>query len=303
MVRQNERQLNLDLLKGLAIICMVICHSVTSFAPTHPGYENEFLYILGDDIFGAYIVVAHGFMFAMGVGMAYSRKNTPADQIRRGIILLILAYVLNIARAGIFYLIYDIISGSGISNITIQDFLFPDIFHFVGLAFIVTGIFKKLKLKEIHILFIGMILSVIGTMIAFADTDNYVINMILGIFMPTQQGHFTFCFLSWYIFVAAGLLFGKIIQETEDKDLLYKRILIVSGVTALFYISGSSVFGMYFLTKAGEYYICSLMEASGLLAIDFALLSVFYFLLKKADASKLKFFFELSRNITSIYCI
>jgi len=30
MVRQNERQLNLDLLKGLAIICMVICHSVTS---------------------------------------------------------------------------------------------------------------------------------------------------------------------------------------------------------------------------------------------------------------------------------
>lgn len=52
-----------------------------------------------------------------------------------------------------------------------------------------------------------------------------------------------------------------------------------------------------------KYYICSLMEAAGLLAIDFALLSVFYFLLKKADSSKLKFFFELSRNITSIYCI
>jgi uncharacterized membrane protein len=31
MVKSNDRQYNLDLLKALAIVCMVICHAVITF--------------------------------------------------------------------------------------------------------------------------------------------------------------------------------------------------------------------------------------------------------------------------------
>lgn len=41
--------------------------------------KEDFLYFLGDSILGDYAFVAHGFMFAMGVGMIYSRKGNQSD--------------------------------------------------------------------------------------------------------------------------------------------------------------------------------------------------------------------------------
>ena len=63
----HARQYNLDLLKALAIVCMLFCHPIIRFGEYRPGYKSEFLYFLADDIIGDYIVAAHGFMFAMGV--------------------------------------------------------------------------------------------------------------------------------------------------------------------------------------------------------------------------------------------
>ena len=91
VLKNTERQYNLDLLKALAIVCMVICHAVITFGKYRTGYETEFWYLFGDEILGAYIVVAHGFMFAMGVGMIYSRNNSPSDLIHRGLGIFLLA--------------------------------------------------------------------------------------------------------------------------------------------------------------------------------------------------------------------
>ena len=69
-----RRQYNLDLLKALSVIAMVICHAVIRLGPQHPGYEQDIPYLIGDYFFGSYLGVAHAFMFAMGVGIVYSRK-------------------------------------------------------------------------------------------------------------------------------------------------------------------------------------------------------------------------------------
>ena len=61
------------------------------FSKYHAGYEGEFWFHFGEDILGSYIVVAHGFMFAMGVGMIYSRNNSPSDLIHRGLGIFLLA--------------------------------------------------------------------------------------------------------------------------------------------------------------------------------------------------------------------
>ena len=72
---------------------MLFCHPVIRLGIQHAGYENEFAFFFGDVILGDYLAAAHAFMFAMGVGMACSRKNAPADLMRRGLRLYLLGTV------------------------------------------------------------------------------------------------------------------------------------------------------------------------------------------------------------------
>jgi len=84
---------------------------------------------------------------------------------------------------------------------------------------------------------------------------------------------------------------------TPDKDIFYKKLLIISGVITAIYIAATCVCGMGFLSKDNEYYAASPLEALGLLAIVIFILSLFRFLLKKFDASKFRRSIEMSRTL------
>jgi uncharacterized membrane protein len=43
--QKNSRRFELDLLKALAIISMIICHPVSRLGIHNPGYENNFFFI------------------------------------------------------------------------------------------------------------------------------------------------------------------------------------------------------------------------------------------------------------------
>ena len=298
----TKRQYNLDLLKALAIISMVICHAVIQFAYHIPGYEQDMPYRIADIFFGDYLVVAHGFMFAMGVGIVYSRRQEPADNIRRGIRLYLLAFVLNFFRYGIYMLADAIIEGRFLKE-TYFAFFAQDILHFAGLAMILTGILKKWKLSPYKILGIGIALSAIGGPIAFVCHRQPVFDYILGHFIYTTYDGSTFALFNWYIFVAVGIAFGTILKRTEDKDRFYGRLLRISLAVMIVYIALTAVFGPLFMTKRHWCYAISLPESIGMLSIDMTLLSAFYFLLKKVDVSRFSVFITMSRNIKQIYCI
>jgi len=296
----SERRLELDLLKVVAIIGMIICHAVYMLGAHHVNYEQDIAYFVGDYIFGSYLAVAHAFMFAMGVGIVFSKKNKPLDLVKRGVYLYILAFVLNCFRYGIYALIDGIIEGHFMEE-TVYAFLCQDIFHFAGLALIFTGALKALKLKEWHIFIVGVAFSMIGAPLAFVFNGHPALNYILGHFVVTTEDGSTFAFLNWYVFVGFGLLFGRILRQTSDKDKLYRIVLLISLPILVAYIVLSCVFGAMFLCKDGWYYAVSLPEAIGLLSIDMTLLSGFYFLLKKVPERKLSVCVEMSRNLTPIY--
>ncbi len=300
--QKTSRRYELDLLKALAIISMILCHPVLRLGLHIPGYENDFFYFLGQDIFGNYLGVAHAFMFAMGFGIVFSRKSTPKDLMLRGVKLYLLGYVLNFLRYGMYNLTEAIFTGEFRSDI-LQALFGMDILQFAGLALIFTGVLKKLKLREFHMLAIAGALSVIGSVIPEIDTGNYAGNWLIGHFVFTNSDACAFVFFNWYVFVAAGMLFGSILRRTEDPDRLYKRLLIISCCVMVVYITLTFIFGMYFLCRDRNYYSLSLLEAAGLLSIDLSLLSAFYFLLKRVPASKLRVFIDMSRNITPIYFI
>lgn len=300
--QRSSRRYELELLKAVAIISMILCHPVIRLGLHNPGYKNEFLYFLGEEIFGKYLGVAHAFMFAMGFGMIFMKKSTPKDLMIRGVKIYLLGYVLNFFRYGMYNLFQGIFTGEYRSDI-LQAIFGMDILQFAGLALIFTGVLKKLKLREIHMLAIAGVLSAIGAPIPVIDTGNYAANWFIGHFVSTPPDACGFAFCNWYIFVAAGMLFGSIIRRTEDTDRLYKRLLIVSCCVMVVYIALTACFGVFFLCLDRNYYAPSIPEAIGLLSIDLTLLSAFYFLLKRVPASKFRVFLDMSRNITPIYFI
>ena len=299
---QTGRQVELDLLKALAIISMILCHCVIQLGLHQLGYEQDVRYWIGDYFFGDYMAVAHAFMFAMGVGVVYSRKSSPADLIRRGIRLYILGFVLNFFRYGIYALIDGLIEGEFMAE-TVYALIVQDILHFAGLALIATGLFKRLKLKENHIFLIGVLLSALGGPLAFVFQSGPVADYFLGHFITTTEESSCFVFFNWYVFVAAGLLFGAVLRRAENPDRFYGRLLCAACPVMVIYLALTAVFGPFFLTKNGWYYAASLPEAAGLLSIDLTLLGAFHYLLKKVDVSRLSVFVTMSRNVNRIYCI
>ena len=302
--KKNEvnfsRQYNLDLLKSLAIICMIICHVVMQLGGHREGYESEVLYIFGDNVLGTYIAVAHAFMFAMGVGFMYSRKNTPGDLLKRGIHIYILAYVLNFFRYGIYAIGEGLITGTFRQEVAYSMYS-QDILHFAGLAMILTALFRKLQLKETTILLISVIMSAFGSIVAGFTTGNIFLDVVVGTFVTTTSNESCFTLCNWYIFVAIGMVFGAILRRTENLDALYRKILPVSGIIMLVYIIATCKEGMYFLTKNQFYFSVSTLEAIGFLSIDFFLLALFYYLLKVVNPDRFKVFYTMSKNVNTIY--
>ena len=296
--RRNE----LELLKALSIVAMILCHPVIRLGIHRAGYEKEFLFFLGDVILGDYLGVAHAFMFAMGVGVVCSRKNAPAELMRRGLRLYLLGYALNFCRYGVYALGEGLISGA-FEPETAEALFGPDILQFAGLALLFTGLLKYLKLREGHILILGAGLSLIGSAVPFVDTGSYWLNWLLGHLVYTTWDASCFAFCSWYVFVAAGLFFGAALRRAADEDRFYRRLLAVSGCVMALYLAATAHFGALFLCPERVYYALSLPEAAGLLSIDLSLLSAFYFLLKRLPAEGLRVPLEMSRNLTPIYFI
>lgn len=298
--RHGERLVELDLLKVVAIVAMIVCHAVIMLGAHHENYEGDLAYFIGDYVLGCYLAVAHAFMFAMGVGIVSTEKNRPADLVKRGVFLYLAGYVLNFFRYGVYALADGLIEGEFLEE-TAYAFLVQDIFHFAGLALVFTGVLKALRCREWQICLVGVALSFAGAPLAFLYSGNAALEYLLGHFVVTTEDGSTFAFLNWYVFVGAGLLFGRILRQTKDRDRLYRLLFFVSAPCTVVYVVLTFVFGAMFLCKNGWYYAVSFPEAVGLLSIDLTLLSSFYFLQKRLPERVLLLSTETSRNLTPIY--
>ena len=300
------RQYNLDLLKALAIVAMIICHTVTILSGARTDYETEFGYWFADAFLGSYLAVAHAFMFCMGVGFVYSRNNEPKALLVRGIRIFIMGYVLNFFRGGIYAIVAGIFDSSYRDMIS-YTLLLQDILQFAGLAMMLTALFKKLKLDCRVILAISVVMSVFSQLVAMKYRGNTFMNVLIGTFVPTEEDYSTFVLCGWYFFVAAGICFGEILQRTKNLRRFYGWLLGVSSVIMIVYIALTMKFGCFFLSPGGVYYYTGIPESIGLLSIDFVLMSFMYFYLNRLPADKvtsskpLQVCWKMSRNINQIY--
>lgn len=123
----RSRQDEIDLLKALPILFMIIIHVYEnlSIGRIDAAPQTRLEHILQ---FFAGPPTTPAFMFALGVGMVYSRNSTPGYLLKRGLRLFLGGYILNAARSGILTTVGTLLTGRFDWELTKYLFLNADIF-------------------------------------------------------------------------------------------------------------------------------------------------------------------------------
>ena len=209
------RQVELDLAKCLAIFFMIFLHCMM----VSTGFDNNIsLYMqraIGQLLGGPF--AAPVFMFAMGVGIVYSRNQDPIYLIKRGFRLMLLGLVVNIGEFFLpHYLAGKLLGKWDIFPIAGGLLLFcVDILAFAGMAMMLIGALKKLKLTARMMVVIALIFSVIGWLLRFHDFGSNVANLIAGYFVGSAGGFTAFPLFPWFIFPASGNAFRRVLYEMQ----------------------------------------------------------------------------------------
>jgi len=228
------RQPEFDLAKAVAIVFMVCIHvyeQLAGLAGTAIEDMTSFDVLLQ---FLAGPLVAPLYMIAMGVGIIYSRQQEPWQLLRRGICLLFLAYLLNGMRDAFpYYLRNEIVDGS-----FYYWLLNVEVLHLAGLSFILLSLLWSLKLNVWLIGLAALGLQQYG--ISLAETYGFASGIdrcLYGLLFYTGAES-CFPLLLWFVYPAAGLILGRILQRVADLDAFYCRLtLIAAGLLAAFCVA------------------------------------------------------------------
>lgn len=298
------RQVGIDLAKCLAIIFMIIMHTLMHFDAD----ENSTFYQIYDLIFGS-ILAAPVFMTAMGVGLAYSSKSTPKKIIFRGINIFIIAFILNVVRVIPKFIIAGVEKDSELLFISVfYNSICGDILVFAGLALILFGLLKIAKLKDYMILLIAVIFSLLVTLIPVFVTNNVIFNFLSGLLFPTMYGkdvNMVFPIMSWFIFPAFGYWFGNQLKKTSKPNLFYLVTGLVGAIIGVtgFILEDYLTFGFVGITTEMAFYGMKIYDALFCLGTTLALFALCHYISKISPLKLQKGYISMSNSLNLNYII
>ena len=300
------RQVELDVAKVFAILYMVTIHvyeemSVVRYWARPDSLFREILEFVGGPL------AAPVFMFAMGVGMVYTKHRTPRAFAMRGLRLLLASYLLNVVRMTIPFFLARLAGDSWGSWTVVDTIGLVDILQFAGMAFLLTALLEKWKAGRWGMLATALALQCVG-MVALHSFNGMPLaaQYALGLFFHTNS-NVAFPLTLWYVYPAFGLCFGEYLQTVGDKRAMYNRIALLSAAGLAAMSAGMRYMGWNLLDNfalAGDaYYIQHLPQALWTLCVVGLQLFVCYrisLLLPKSLAEGAEF---VSRRLNTIYLV
>ena len=301
------RQIEVDIAKAQMVLMLPFIHCIiecTSDEGLCSGIPYLFDTIIGGPFSGPM------YLFAMGMCLVYSHRQTPELWLRRGVTLLGVFYLSNTCRFLIPYLIGYKISGDR------EHFLDPlfyrwlgtDVLLFAGLAIITIAVFRYLRLSNKAMFGIAALMTVSATLIGDLDTHSMFGNIFLGYFVGTDDatGYVVsdFPFLTWLIFPVAGYLFGKVHIRIRDKSAFYRIVSPIAILIPLVYFPIGIHYGWGMFGEGQNcYYHMMIWDVAVCLFLDIGMLGVWHLLSQYMGNSIKGMLYEVSNNITAIYCI
>lgn len=164
--------------------------------------------------------------------------------------LLLAAYLLNALRVflpgligiklGIF------IKGSIPYGDLLLNLLDVDILHFAGLSFLFIGLLRRLRVPERAYPVIGLLLVGLNYLVRGISTGQIYIDSILGLFWGASETSY-FPFLSWIMYPLAGAAFGHALKASDNKRVIYIKVVLAGGAALLLAMLASGFRFMYYM--------------------------------------------------------
>ncbi|MDR2546537.1 MAG: heparan-alpha-glucosaminide N-acetyltransferase domain-containing protein [Lachnospiraceae bacterium] len=296
----NARQSEMDWARGLAVIFMIFVHVKSVMLD----FQTPAIYAKIVEFCGGPLA-APVFMALLGAGIVYSRSSTPQKLATRGLILLGVHYLLNFFHSGL----PDLVMYARTKDaLYIEDFWIytfgVDILAFAGLTFLFFALALKLKMKNLHILLVALVISVINYLTAI-PVDNLALGAVLGLFFHVNDYAY-FAFASWIWYPVMGYVFGTFMIRCKDKKVFYgyafafsALVLILETLSMRKY--GFDIWSMHTGMK-NDYFFQDFMSNIFVTAIFFVWMSILYFVSsKKIFDLPGKVVSRWSRNVTVIY--
>ena len=301
------RQLDIDIAKAEMVLMLPFIHCIIE-CTSDEGLCSGIPYLFDTIIGGPFS--APMYLFAMGVCFVYTRKNKPEQWLWRGISLIGVFYLSNTCRFLIPYLIGYKISGDR------EHFLDPlfyrwfgnDVLLFAGMAIIAMAIFKYLNLRDRAIFGIAAVMTISATLIGDVDTHSMFGNIFLGYIVGTDDASgyviSDFPILTWLIFPVTGYIFGKVHIRIKDKRAFYRIISPAALLVPLIYFPIGIHFGWGMFGEGQNcYYHMMIWDVAVCMFLNIGMLGLWNLMSRYFSNSTKAFFFEVSNNITAIYCI
>jgi len=294
-------QFEFDVAKSFAVIFMILIHTFEHMTDI----KGTILPITVEFLGGA--PAACIFMIAMGLGMVYTKHNSPKNFALRGITLLLMAYALNFFRETLPVLVGEIlhIENRFDGESLLKTLANVDILHFAGIAFLFIALMKKLKIKPMVILSITILLNAIGSLcIGLFDGTPEVVQYLAGLFVFTNHDT-AFPAFQWLIYPAVGMCFGLMLKHVSDKKAFY-RILFISGIVSLISVTSGSIstgLDVSSFFNSDEYYMQKYITLLWCMSIVAVIIPLYYTVsckIKGKIESGVKF---ISKNVNHIYII
>lgn len=283
-----------DLLKGFAVIFMILVHSFEQFLKTD--YDNhtfkKLAYILGA------IPAAPVFMIVMGYFLWFSKRSLN-QLILRGIKLIFLGFTLNLMLN--FNLIIKTFAGK--LDVNIFHYLFGvDILFLAGLSTIILAPLKFIKNPKITtLIFFVLFLVVVSLEIKIQPNYNSMDYFLAYFFKITDWSYFPL--IPWFIYPLFGFMWAqnKKLLKYFNPSLLWRIFLIIMFIIYVYisydYLSNISNNLNVYYNHNLKFIFYSLFFISGYWLI---LKQLNYYLNKN---SVVKFIRFLGNNVTIIYII
>ena len=301
------RQLEVDIGKATMVLMLPFIHCVIECS-TEAQFDYGLSYLFDTIIGGPFS--APMYLFAMGIGIVYSRRNEFRSRVKHGLTLIGIFYLSNTVRFLIPYLIGYGITGDREQFIEplIFKWLGADVLLFAGMAYIVMALFIHLELPVRMMIEISAALLLLTNLIGEVDTGSDICNIFLGYFIWVNDADdmviSDFPLLTWLIIPVCGYAFGRVLIRVKDKDRFYRKFTLpMLLIPAIWYFPGNYYeLGLYDYGENAYYHMMA-WDCLQYLCLTVGMLGLWHFVSKIMGEGLMKFMTETSRNITSFYCI
>ena len=301
------RQNALDLGKAFPILCLPFVHTFIE-CTTDAGLGHGIPYLFDSIIGGPFS--APMWMFAMGIGILYTRHNAARDMIKRGLTIIGFFFLLNTCRFLIPYLIgYGITGDRGqFIEPLLYRFFGNDVLFFAGFALIVIALMRHAKIPMWGMFTIALAMSVISTVIGDFDVHNPLGNIFLGYIIGTEDAAglviSDFPLMRWLIIPMCGYVFGSFLIRAKEEKRFYALVAPIPALIAAIYlpIGIRNEWGMF---GPGQncYYHMSTFDVFISVCLTIGMLGLWYVISLHLPNRITRFMCGISRSITPFYCI